>query len=468
VKQSALTSPPDADKGRIGFWVASALVVGNVIGAGIFLLPATLAPYGWNGVVGWFVTLAGALSLAWVFAELSRTFPEAGGAFGFMRLSLGDAPAFIGAWGYWVSVWVANAAIATGATAYLTRLVPAVETAPGLAPLVTVGIVWLVTWINLLGVRAVGGVQVVTTVIKLLPFVAVLALVAVRLGVDGSAALAPFDRADLSWSGVIGATTLSLYALLGIESAAVPADRVKDPARTIPAATMFGTWLTGIISVVCCSAVVLDAAGTGGRRFVGAIRALSVAIVRGLERGLRGAVRHRQRLRGAQRVGPAVGRAPRRDGRQRAVAGLVWRAQRQRRPRARHRAEQRAHLGAHPGQLLQVDRRPLCLRHSPGDGDQPGALPLLQRRYAHPVAARVDALGDAGGRGDWGAALFPLGAVRRGGGGAGVGGRAAVSGVAIASGGATPCPARRRARTTARGDVPLPTAADVDTIQPPA
>ncbi|MBK7832042.1 MAG: amino acid permease [Gemmatimonadetes bacterium] len=257
VNDDGPSTSPDNAPGRIGFWVASALVVGNVIGAGIFLLPATLAPYGWNGVLGWFITLAGALCLAWVFAELSRTFPDAGGAFGFMRLALGEAPAFVGAWGYWVSVWVANAAIATGATAYLTRLVPAVESVPGLAPLVTVGIVWLVTWINLLGVRAVGGVQVVTTIIKLLPFIAVLALVAVRLGVDGASALAPFDPAALSWSGVIGATTLSLYALLGIESAAVPADRVKDPARTIPAATMFGTWLTGIISVVCCSAVVL-------------------------------------------------------------------------------------------------------------------------------------------------------------------------------------------------------------------
>ena len=102
---------------RIGFWVATALVVGNVIGAGIFLLPATLAPFGWSGVIGWFVTLAGALCLAWVFAQLSRHLPDAGGAFGFMRLALGDVPAFIGAWGYWVSVWVANAAIATGATA---------------------------------------------------------------------------------------------------------------------------------------------------------------------------------------------------------------------------------------------------------------------------------------------------------------------------------------------------------------
>lgn len=216
-----------------------------------------MAPLGWNGVAGWLVTLAGALCLAWVFAELSRHLPDAGGAFGFMRLSLGDTPAFIGAWGYWVSVWVANAAIATGATAYLTQLFPSVERVPGVAPTITIGALWIVTWVNLRGVKAAGGVQVVTTLLKLLPFLAVLGLVALRLGREGSGALAPFDAHAISLSPIIAATTLSLYAMLGIESAAVPADRVIDPARTIPRATMFGTWLTGIISVVCCSAVVL-------------------------------------------------------------------------------------------------------------------------------------------------------------------------------------------------------------------
>ncbi|MFN8669409.1 MAG: amino acid permease [Gemmatimonadaceae bacterium] len=253
----APSGPAGSAPPRVGFWIASALVVGNVIGAGIFLLPATLAPYGWSGVAGWFVTLAGALCLAWVFAQLSRYFPDAGGAFGFMRLALGDVPAFIGAWGYWVSVWVANAAIATGATAYLTQMIPAVERVPGVAPAVTIAAVWVVTWVNLRGVKTAGGVQFVTTVLKLLPFGAVLALVVVRLVREGGGALAPFDAGAITAPQIVAATTLSLYAMLGIESAAVPADRVRDPARTIPRATMFGAWLTGLLSVICCSAVVL-------------------------------------------------------------------------------------------------------------------------------------------------------------------------------------------------------------------
>jgi len=242
---------------KFGFWMASALVVGNVIGAGLFLLPATLAPYGWDSVAGWLITLVGALCLAWVFAQLSRFLPHAGGAFGFMRLSLGDGPAFVGAWGYWVSIWVANAAIATGAISYLSRLIPSVQSTAGVAPILTCGVVWLLTWVNLRGVRTVGWVQMGTTIVKLLPFAAVFVLIAVRLASEGTGAVAPLHPGILTLSGATAAATLTFYSLTGLESAAVPADRVEDPARTVPAATMFGTWVTGIVSVVCCSAVVL-------------------------------------------------------------------------------------------------------------------------------------------------------------------------------------------------------------------
>ena len=61
-----------SDGNKIGFWTCTALVVGNVIGLGIFILPASLAPYGFNAVIGWLVTLAGCLALARVFAHLSH------------------------------------------------------------------------------------------------------------------------------------------------------------------------------------------------------------------------------------------------------------------------------------------------------------------------------------------------------------------------------------------------------------
>ena len=70
--------PPTGERAApkvLGFWMCLALCVGNMIGSGVFLLPASLAPFGWNGVFGWFVTIAGALCLAYVFSSLSRRFP---------------------------------------------------------------------------------------------------------------------------------------------------------------------------------------------------------------------------------------------------------------------------------------------------------------------------------------------------------------------------------------------------------
>ncbi|MEE9472632.1 MAG: amino acid permease, partial [Acidimicrobiia bacterium] len=92
--------------------MATALVVGNMIGSGVFLLPAALAQYGGISLLGWGVTTTGALLLALVFARLSRLVPRVGGPYAYTRIGFGDFAAFLVAWGYWISIWVANAAIA--------------------------------------------------------------------------------------------------------------------------------------------------------------------------------------------------------------------------------------------------------------------------------------------------------------------------------------------------------------------
>ena len=135
-------TPAPAGPRLLGFWMCVALVVGNMIGSGVFLLPASLAPYGLNSVAGWVFTAAGAMLLAMVFAALGRAFPTDGGPYAFVRMAFGDLPAFIVAWGYWISIWAGNAAIATGTAAYLGQLIPAIAPQPTLT-FVTVATVWL-------------------------------------------------------------------------------------------------------------------------------------------------------------------------------------------------------------------------------------------------------------------------------------------------------------------------------------
>jgi APA family basic amino acid/polyamine antiporter len=247
----------NAPRRKFGIWMATALVVGNIVGSAIFMLPASLAPFGWNAVSAWLVTVVGALCLAWVFAELSRNLPGAGGSFGFMRLALGEGAAFLGAWGYLVSVWAANAAITIGGVSYLTRLVPRLDASPAASPVVALAGIWLLTWVNLRGLRAAGGVQLVSTIVKLLPFVAVIGLAAWRLFVSRGALLPPMHAGSFTFAGASGAVGLTLYAMLGLESAAVPADAVDDPARIVPLATMVGTALSAVVSIIATCAVVL-------------------------------------------------------------------------------------------------------------------------------------------------------------------------------------------------------------------
>lgn len=241
----------------LGFWMCVALVVGNMIGSGVFMLPASLAPFGWNAVIGWVVTIAGGLCLAFVFARLAKAFPKAGGPYAFTQEAFGRTAGFMVAWSYWISLWVGNAAIATGTVSYLSVFFPQIARVPGLHGAITVAMVWGLTALNCYGARSAGRLQVLTTILKLMPLLAVMVLAFVVLAKTGGSTVTPLRMADLSAVGITSAATLTLWALLGLESATVPADKVHDPERTIPRATLVGTAFTGVIYLVVCSAVVL-------------------------------------------------------------------------------------------------------------------------------------------------------------------------------------------------------------------
>ncbi len=245
-----LEPPPQ----RLGFWMCVALVVGNTIGSGVFMLPAALAPYGRNSLLAWGMTTTGALCLAVLFSQLSRAHPQAGGPYAYTRLAFGPFPAFIVAWGYWISIWVGNAALATGGVSYLTPLIPRLADSPALAATVTLGVLWALTAVNWFGIQVAGWVQSVTTVLKVLPL---LAIVGVGLYSWRDLGLGASVGPALSVDATTAAATLTLWALVGLESATIPAGKVLDPARTIPRATLTGALLTAALCMLGCSTVLL-------------------------------------------------------------------------------------------------------------------------------------------------------------------------------------------------------------------
>ena len=237
----------------LGLWMATALVVGSMIGSGVFLLPASMAQYGGVSLLGWGITLAGALALAWTFSRLSRRWPQTGGPYVFARNAFGDVPGFLVAWSYWVSIWCGNAAIAVTFAGSVGALFPAATATPLLAAALALGGLWLCAGVNLLGVREAGRTQVVLTILKFVPLL-LFALVAVWY-VD-RAQFVPFNRSGESLPSAINATVaLTLWALLGLEAATVPAGAIDRPEKTIPRATVLGTLLAGLVTVFAVSAV---------------------------------------------------------------------------------------------------------------------------------------------------------------------------------------------------------------------
>jgi APA family basic amino acid/polyamine antiporter len=240
-----------------GFWLCLVLVIGNCIGSGIFLLPAQLAPFGWNAVFGWAFTIAGALCLAFVFARLTAAMPLAGGPYAFVQEAFGPIPAFAVAWSYWIAIWVGNAAIAVAAISYLSIFVPALASTAGLGALATAALLWTMTAINCASVRAVGGVQLVTTIVKLIPLIAVIVIAVLVLGEGRQVVEVPLRTDDISFAGITAAAALTLWAMLGLEAAAVGADKARDPARNVPRATMLGILIVGIIYLATSMPVAL-------------------------------------------------------------------------------------------------------------------------------------------------------------------------------------------------------------------
>ncbi len=276
----------------LGFWAAVSIVMGNMIGSGVFLLPASLAAYRGLSLAGWLVSAGGAVMLALVFARLARQLPAAGGPYAFTREAFGDVPGFLVAWGYWLSTVATLAALAVAFVGYLDPFVPVIVRAPAAAALLAVGAIWVLVAVNVAGVRAAGRVQMITTALKIVPLAVV--------GIGGLVYFQPaaFTLPDTSatpMAAQLAATvTLTLWAFLGLECATIPAGSVRDPERTIPRATVVGTVLTaaiyivstvGVMSLVAPDALAestapfADAAGRllgeGGARFVAIGAAIS-------------------------------------------------------------------------------------------------------------------------------------------------------------------------------------------------
>ncbi|CAI8350227.1 MAG: Arginine/agmatine antiporter [Flavobacterium sp. SCGC AAA160-P02] len=234
---------------KIGLITTTSLVVGNMIGAGIFLLPATLASYGSISLLGWVFTAIGSIILAKIFSNLSKIIVnKSGGPYTYSREGFGDFIGFLVAWGYWISIWISNAAIVIAVIGALSFFFPILESNSLAAVCTGLVLIWFFTWLNSKGVRASGKIQVITTILKILPLVFIIFLGVFFFRLENFPVFNLTGESDFATFPVVAA--LTLYAFLGIESASIPAENIKSPEKTVPKATMLGTIISTSIYIL--------------------------------------------------------------------------------------------------------------------------------------------------------------------------------------------------------------------------
>jgi len=248
-------SPRNQEKANaLGLTSATALVIGSIVGTGVFTMPAVLAGAGTMGIIVLGVIAVGAMLLAVLFGQLTKRVPNSdGGLYAYSRHEFGDFAGYLVGWCYWIQAWAGNAAIVASWVFYVDALFgishPSGMENWGIA---LVGL-WVPAIVNLAGIHQMAWFQNVTVVLKFLPLLFV--------GIVGwafaqKANFGPFNASGGSlYSGIGIAAGVALFSFIGVEAAAMTAKRVRDPRRNVMRASLLGTAASAMLYVLVTAAV---------------------------------------------------------------------------------------------------------------------------------------------------------------------------------------------------------------------
>lgn len=231
---------------RIGLLPLTALVTGNLVGSGVFLLPVILAPFGTTSLLAWITASIGAMLLSLIFAKLSSKRPKTGGPYIYVREAFGDTAGYYICWAYWMLSWISNPALSVAAVGYLSTLFGGFD--PWITFALEILIVASLTGINLLGMRFAGQFEFILTIFKIIPLVG-LPLIAFFY-IDINTIFQHINISGQSFFGALNtATLIAMWSFAGLESGTVPAGQVTNAKRIVPMATILGTFIAAIIYV---------------------------------------------------------------------------------------------------------------------------------------------------------------------------------------------------------------------------
>lgn len=238
---------------KIEFRESITLVIGNMIGAGIFMLPISLSEYGSISIFGWIISGLIAIALAKIFKKLSKKYPGESGPFTYTNIFFGEFIAFVVVWGYWVSILLLNASLAIAVTSYSTVFIP--ELANQYYNIsFSIFIIFIISIIGYKGIREIGDFQFYTTVIKIIPLILTVIIGFLFFNIENFFPLNISTETD--FKAITISTTLTFFAFLGIESATVPEDKIKNPIENVSKATSYGVGFTFILYILSTIALI--------------------------------------------------------------------------------------------------------------------------------------------------------------------------------------------------------------------
>ncbi|MDR2766000.1 MAG: amino acid permease [Holosporaceae bacterium] len=237
---------------KMGFFSVFAIVFSSQVGSGIFMLPATLAPYGIFGVWGWCYAGLGAMLLAMVFGELCSRYPSTGGPHAYINEVFGPLPAFFIGWAYWLTSWISTSVVVISSIAYLHPIIG--NLSPSTSLCLEIALLLVITAINCIGVGFAGRIEFFLMLLKFMPFILAPAVICSHF--DAANLVLAADCANSSaFSLSTTAATLCFWGFIGVECATAPAGAVRNPSKTIPRAIILGTLTVALVYFINSTAI---------------------------------------------------------------------------------------------------------------------------------------------------------------------------------------------------------------------
>ena len=225
------------------------IVAVSMMGSGIIMLPASMAQIGAISLLSWIVTAVGSMAIAYSFAQIGVICPRQGGMSAYSEEAHGTSAFFMCSFLYYLSLAIGNVAIAISAVGYLTPFLPWLGT--GAAPLCAgvVGLIWVTTLANFGGASVTGKIGTITVWGVIIP-VGGLSIIG-WFWFDTSTFVAAWNPHNTPMGDAIASSIpLTLWAFLGMESAAQNSDAVENPKKNVPLACMLGTLGAAVVYIL--------------------------------------------------------------------------------------------------------------------------------------------------------------------------------------------------------------------------